>query len=72
MKETKEAREEEKAVRALIPEADKENAHANVNVKGMEHVKLLGDVLFERWCEGLRVRWGGNGSLSAKTAANGG
>ena len=26
-------------------------------VRGLEHNKVLGDVLFERWCEGLRNRW---------------
>jgi serine/threonine-protein kinase 24/25/MST4 len=26
-------------------------------VGGLEHNKVLGDVLFERWCEGLRNRW---------------
>jgi serine/threonine-protein kinase 24/25/MST4 len=26
-------------------------------VGGLEHTKVLGDVLFERWCEGLRNRW---------------
>lgn len=24
---------------------------------GLEHTRQLADVLFERWCEGLRVRW---------------
>ena len=24
---------------------------------GLEHTKVLGEVLFERWCEGLRNRW---------------
>ena len=24
---------------------------------GMEHTRQLADVLFERWCEGMRVRW---------------
>lgn len=28
---------------------------------GLEHVQSLADVLFERWCEGLRGRWGGGG-----------
>ena len=26
-------------------------------VNGLEHTKVLSDVLFERWCEGLRNRW---------------
>jgi serine/threonine-protein kinase 24/25/MST4 len=26
-------------------------------VGGLEHTRQLADVLFERWCEGLRVRW---------------
>ena len=26
-------------------------------VPGLEHTKQLADVLFERWCEGLRSRW---------------
>jgi serine/threonine-protein kinase 24/25/MST4 len=26
-------------------------------VAGLEHTKVLADVLFERWCEGLRNRW---------------
>lgn len=57
-REVKEARgeeEEERAMRALMPGGPEEN------VKGMEHVGQLADVLFERWCEGLRGRWGGNG-----------
>lgn len=45
-----EVREEERAIRALLPGQD--------HGKGMEHVKMLGDVLFERWCEGLKGRWG--------------
>lgn len=26
-------------------------------LSGLEHTKVLGDVLFERWCDGLRNRW---------------
>ena len=29
------------------------------NVAGMEHTKQLADVLYGRWAEGLRERWGG-------------
>lgn len=28
------------------------------NVTGMEHTKELSDVLYQRWAEGLRNRWG--------------
>lgn len=52
VQEAKEAREEEQALKTFKPGQE-------ANVKGMEHVKILGDVLYERWCEGLRGRWGG-------------
>ena len=26
-------------------------------VGGLEHTRQLADSLFERWCEGLRLRW---------------
>ncbi|ERF68474.1 hypothetical protein EPUS_05613 [Endocarpon pusillum Z07020] len=41
----------------------REEESENGNTKGMEHVTLLGDVLFERWCEGLRARWSGNSGV---------
>lgn len=50
----KQSREEERAMTALMPGSQPED------VRGMEHVAMLGNVLFERWCEGLRGRWGGN------------
>jgi serine/threonine-protein kinase 24/25/MST4 len=53
-KEAQESREEERAMKALMPGGQLES------VKGMEHMGMLGNVLFERWCEGLRGRWGGN------------
>lgn len=28
-------------------------------VAGMEHTRQLSDVLYGRWAEGLRERWGG-------------
>ncbi|KAL9105218.1 MAG: hypothetical protein Q9227_009560 [Pyrenula ochraceoflavens] len=28
-----------------------------MEVAGMEHTRQLGEVLFQRWCEGLRTRW---------------
>lgn len=39
---------EEKAMLSAMPGQE---------VGGLEHTKVLGDVLFGRWCEGLRNRW---------------
>lgn len=33
------------------------NAMPGQAIGGLEHTKVLGDVLYERWCEGLRNRW---------------
>ena len=41
-------RSDEKAMLSVMP---------GQAVRGLEHNKVLGDVLFERWCEGLRNRW---------------
>ena len=44
--------------------AEKEKALASLDEKmpgkiepGMEHVSMLGDVLYGRWTEGLKARW---------------
>ncbi|KIW13486.1 hypothetical protein PV08_08674 [Exophiala spinifera] len=43
----------------LEREQDDDNEREMMNglVGGLEHTRQLADVLFERWCEGLRVRW---------------
>ncbi len=56
VKEVREEREEDRAIGALMPGGQGEG-------QGMEHVQVLGDVLFERWCEGLRGRWSGNAGV---------
>lgn len=38
-------------------EAESEKEMMKGLVGGLEHTRQLADVLFERWCEGLRVRW---------------
>ena len=69
VKETRKEKEEEEKerekhmgqIKDLMPGRGEENE--NENMKGMEHITLLGDVLFERWCEGLRSRWGENSGV---------
>lgn len=65
----KEAREREREARENR-ERDKEKmAMAALEAKfpgrpavqGMEHCKALGDLLYARWTDGLRLRWGGVG-----------
>ena len=60
-KEEKGNENEMRLIRELVPGG--EEADVDGNMKGMEHVALLGDVLFERWCEGLKGRWGGNSGV---------
>ncbi|OAG41910.1 hypothetical protein AYO21_03913 [Fonsecaea monophora] len=49
---------EEKRKASLL-EADSQTEKEMMNglVGGLEHTRQLADALFERWCEGLRVRW---------------
>ncbi|KAF7503338.1 hypothetical protein GJ744_003981 [Endocarpon pusillum] len=60
-KEEKERGNDLEQMKDLRPGREEESE--NGNTKGMEHVTLLGDVLFERWCEGLRARWSGNSGV---------
>lgn len=40
-----------------VTEGGDDGEMMNGLVGGLEHTRQLADVLFERWCEGLRVRW---------------
>lgn len=48
-----------KSATRLEREREDENEQEMMSglVGGLEHTRQLADVLFERWCEGLRVRW---------------
>ncbi|KAJ6070882.1 hypothetical protein N7467_012201 [Penicillium canescens] len=47
---------------SYVPETQPQSPTSNLpgqSVPGMEHTKQLSDVLYTRWSEGLRNRWGG-------------
>ncbi|KAJ5381971.1 Serine/threonine-protein kinase svkA [Penicillium cataractarum] len=41
-----------------LPQSPPRSSMPGQNVPGMEHTKQLSDVLYQRWAEGLRNRWG--------------
>ncbi|KAJ5466612.1 Serine/threonine-protein kinase svkA [Penicillium diatomitis] len=41
-----------------LPQSPPRSTMPGQNVPGMEHTKQLSDVLYQRWAEGLRNRWG--------------
>ena len=57
MREAREARDEDRKLRELMPGFDRDVPGQG----GLDHENSLADVLFERWSEGLRSRWGGAG-----------
>jgi hypothetical protein len=48
---------EKKKISSTNEDAELEKEIINGFRGGLEHNRQLADVLFERWCEGLRARW---------------